>query len=123
MRTSKVIMPTRCSLTQEIKTLKKPTKETIKKLYGDFGVDIYEGKKQPTILTEKERKRNIFDKIKTWFTGVAPDDYEEGDSLFDVVFKYVGNKKVGLEKDIEEKFGKEGIKKLRSLQRLGYVEI
>lgn len=111
------------TLYQEIQQNKNLPIISIKRMYGDFGVDIFEGKKQPTILSEKEKNPNFIKKIVRWFTGNAPLEYEEGDTMFDVVFKYIGNKKAGLEKDIEEKFGEEGIKKLRSLQRLGYVEV
>jgi len=111
------------SLYREIKTLKSAKKETIKRLYGDFGLDIYNGKSQLSILSEEEKNPNIIKRIIHWFYGNSPVDYEAGDSLFTVVFKYVGNKKSGLEKDIEEKFGLKGLKKLESLRRMGYVDV
>ncbi len=126
MRTTKLTLSARSyekSLYQEIQKCKNLPIVSIKRMYGDFGVDIFEGKKQLTILSEKEKHPNLMTRIVRWFTGNAPLEYEEGDSLLYVVFKYIGNKKAGLEKDIEAKFGEEGIKKLRSLQRLGYVEI
>ena len=126
MRTTKLTLSARSyekSLYQEIQQYKNMPIVSIKRMYGDFGVDIFEGKKQLTILSEKEKNPNFIEKIVRWFTGNAPLEYEEGDTMFDVVFKYTGNKKAGLEKDIEAKFGEEGIKKLHSLQRLGYVEI
>ena len=127
MKTAKITFPSRFyepqSLYQEIKALKKSTPEKVKQMYGDFGLDIYNGKSTLTILSEKEKNPSIMTKIKTWFTGKAPADYEECDSLLTVLFKYVGNKEVGLEKDIQDKFGEQGIKKLESLRRLGYVDL
>ena len=111
------------SLYNEIHSLKNQSSLSIRRMYGDFGVDIFEGKTNLSILSDKERKPSIFNRIKFWFTGDYPLDYEAGDSLFTVVFKYIGNKKVGLEKDIEEKFGQKGLKKLESMRQMGYVEV
>lgn len=126
MKTAKLTLSAKSyekSLYQEIQQNKNMPIISIKRMYGEFGVDIFEGKKQLTILSEKEKNPNFIKRIVRWFTGNAPLEYEEGDTMFDVVFKYIANKKAGLEKDIETKFGEEGIKKLHSLQRLGYVEV
>ena len=48
-------------------------------------------------------------------------DFQEKDTLKDVVFKYAGNKKAGLINDIEAMFGKKGMRAFESLCRLGYV--
>ena len=113
------------SLRNEITKLKNPTKEMVQNMYGTFGLDIFEGKKHLTILSNKEFKKSksLISKIKTWFTGNALYDYEDGDTLGDIVFKFMGNKKSGLVKDIETKFGKKGLEQLNRFGRMGYVNV
>ena len=115
----------RPTLRKEIKSIKNPNKTVVKNLYGTFGLDIYEGKKDLTILSPKELKKSkdIWSKIKTWFTGNGLLDYEENDKLRDVVFKYAGNRNSGLVDDIEAKFGKRGVEELEHLYLLGYVHL
>ena len=97
----------------------------VKDLYGNFGLDIFEGKKNPTILSDKEFKKSIsiISKIRTWFTGNSLYDYEENDTLSDILFKYIGNKKYGLVKNIESKFGKKGLEQLNRFGRMGYANL
>lgn len=111
------------SLYKEIHSLKNPTENSIKKLYGDFGLDMFNGKVKPTILSEEEKNPDIIEKILYWLNGNSPMDYEEGDSLLAVLLKYLGNKKVCLKNDIEEKFGKRGLNKLGLLRQIGYLDI
>ncbi len=113
------------SLRGEIAKLKNPTREMVQDMYGTFGLDIFEGKENLTILSDKELKKSksLISKIRTWFTGISLYDYEDGDTLGDIVFKYVGNKKSGLHKDIETKFGKKGLEQLNRFGRMGYVNL
>ena len=90
-------------------------------MYGTFGLDIFE-KKQPLTITSK-RDIVFLSKVKNWLTGNTFEDFEEGDTLKDVVFKYAGNKECGLIDDIRTRFGKKGLKALESLARLGYIEL
>ena len=110
-------------LKEEIAKLKNPTKESVKELYGSFGLDVYENKSHLTILSQRELKKSksIIYKIKKWFFGSSIYDFQENDTLKDVVFKYAGNKEAGLIKDIETMFGKKGMESFESLRRLGYV--
>lgn len=111
----------RIPLKIEISKLKNPTKETVRDLYGTFGLDILEKKQSLTIISKRDI--GFLSKVKNWLTGNSFKDFEEGDTLKDVVFKYAGNKECGLVDDIETMFGKKGLKALESLARLGYIEL
>lgn len=83
-------------------------KESNKRNYHRFVWNLwvrYFWKKQPLTIISK-RDNNFLSKVKSWLTGNAPIDFEEGDTLKDVVFKYAGNKESGLVYDIGTKFGK-----------------
>ena len=86
------------------------TREKIKMLYGDIGVDIFDGKKTITILSPKEyqKSQSLKSRIIRWWNGNGKYDYEENDSIKDLVHKYAYNQKFGTLDEIEEKFGKEG---------------
>lgn len=113
------------SLRSEISELRKPTKEMVRKMYGTFGLDLYEGKEPLTILTDAERKKSksIVSRIVSWFTGKSLQDYKEGDSLRRVVHKFIYNKESGLVKNVETMFGEKGKEKLDSLGLQGYVSL
>ena len=102
------------TLRNEIAKLKNPTKEIVEDLYGNFGLDIYAGKKHLTILSDSElnESKNIISKMKNWLFGSKLQDFEEGDTLTDVLNKFINNKNNGLVKDIEKMFGKKGMAKL-----------
>lgn len=124
-KVAKINLRTPIPLKIEIKKIKNPTKEIVKDLYGSFGLDIFEKKEPITIMSEKEIKKSksIISKIKTWFTGNSIVDFEEDDTLRDVVFKYAANKKSGLVSDVEKMFGKKGLESFESLRSVGYVEV
>ncbi len=100
----------------------------IRKNYGQLGVDIFQKEKKPSILTKKELKRTnnkfykIFNQIKKFFGYVGKEDYAETDSLNQVMFKYIYNKKYGRDTDIEEVFGKKGMELFEVFKLQGYVE-
>ena len=123
--TYKPTFSSQLSLRGEIARLKNPTKEMVQDMYGTFGLDIFEGKEHLTILSDKEFKKSksIISKIRTWFTGNSLYDFEDGDTLSDIVLKFMGNKKSGLVKDIETKFGKKGLEQLNRLGRMGYANL
>ena len=104
--------------------MKNPTKENIKLLYGDFGVDLFEGKRKPPLVKQKKESKNpivkIIDKIKDYFSSKA--EFEPDDTMYWVVNKYIFNEKKGFVKDIETKFGKKGMEVFGRLERMGYVE-
>ena len=102
------------SLRGEIAKLKNPTKEIVEDLYGNFGLDIYAGKKHLTILSDSElnKSKSVVSKMKNWLFGSKLQDFEEGDTLTDVLNKFINNKNNGLVKDIEKMFGKKGMAKL-----------
>ena len=112
------------SLYEEVHSLGKTTKEHVKKLYGDIGVDIFEGRK-PTILSEDDIKesKKILNRIKAFWSGMGKYDYENGDRLRDVILKYAHNKNVGKVKDIENLFGESGVSELKFMAQMGYINI
>lgn len=109
------------SLYNEIKSMKKPSIKRVRRAYGSFGLDLYQGKDSVTILTKKQKEKTFIDKVVKFFTGREYVDYEQNDTLFNVVLKYCCNNEVGLVADIKNKFGERGVDVLRRLQSLGYV--
>lgn len=113
----------RTPLKNLIKQMQNPTKAEVKKLYGDIGLDIFEGKDKITILTIKndEQSKNFITKIMKWFNGMGKFDYEEKDSINDLVLKYACNGSFGTVNEIEEKFGQEGKKAAEIFKFMGYL--
>ena len=111
------------SLYEEVHSLRVP-KEQVKKLYGEIGVDIFEGK-TPTILSEEDIKesKKLINRVKAWWSGMNKFDYEQKDRLRDVILRYVYNKGAGKTKDIEKLFGQEGLSELKIMNKMGYIEI
>ena len=109
-------------LKQVIKQMPNPTRESVKKMYGDIGVDIFEGKNKITILSEKDynKSQTILSKIKKWWSGTEKFDYEEKDSVKDLVLKYGYNNHSGTYEEIEEKFGREGLRIANIFKVMGY---
>lgn len=109
-------------LLSEIRQVKEPSLEKIKELYGDFGVDLFIGK-TPSLTKNKSKSKNplvnLFNRVKDYFSQKA--EFEPDDTMFRVVNKYIFNEKSGLTKDIEQKFGKSGMKVFKSMQKMGYV--
>ena len=103
-----------------IKRSSSLTRENIKLLYGDIGVDIFDGKKNITILPEYKKPQSFLSKAKKWLSGKNKLDYEEKDSVRDLVLKYAYNKKSGTYDEIEEKFGKEGLREADIYKVMGY---
>ena len=112
----------RTSLKQVIKQMPNPTRESVKKMYGDIGVDIFEGKKKVTILPEKDLKApaKLINKINNWLIGNGKVDYEEKDSVKDLVLKYGYNNIRCTYAELEEKFGQEGIRIANIFKVMGY---
>lgn len=104
----------RLPLRKEIAKLENPTREMVQDMYGTFGLDIFEGKEHLTILTEKQLKKSksFISKLVNIITERELLDYKEGDTLTDIINKFVDNKRSGLVKDIETMFGKKGLSKL-----------
>ena len=107
-------------LIEEIRAVKNPTVETIKEQYGEFGVDLFMGK-TPSLIKKRAKTKNpiinLYNKIKDYFSQKA--EYEDGDTMFRIVHKYIFNEKAGLNKDIENKFGMET---LYGMELMGYVK-
>ena len=106
-----------------IKQNKNLTRERVKMLYGDIGVDIFEGKDKITILSDKDNKKSktLINRIIKWWSGNEKLDYEENDSIKDLVHKYAYNQKRGTFSDIEEKFGQEGRKAADIFRIIGFL--
>ena len=106
----------------EISRIKKPTKEKVKQLYGQLGVDIFEGKKDITLRDNPLPK--IFQKLNSIrlfiFGGI--EDYQYDDNLNDVIMKYISIKNKFKDTEIYEKFGEKGLEKIQQFRSLGYLE-
>ncbi len=111
------------TLYEEVKALKVPV-EQVRKLYGDVGVDIFEDR-TPTILSKEDIKesKKLLNRIKAWWSGMNKFDYEPKDRLRDIILKYAHNKGAGTTKDIEKLFGQEGVRELKIMNTMGYVEM
>ena len=96
----------------------------IRKNYGQLGVDIFQNEKKPSILSKKDSKKinKLINNIKKFFGYVGKNDYEESDSLNDVMFKYIWNKKSGKTSDIKEVFGQNGMEMFKIFKHQGYIE-
>ena len=114
----------RTPLKQVIKQSPAFSKEKVKELYGNIGVDILEGKDKITILSDKDYKKSqkLVNKIIKWWSGKGKVDYEEEDSMKDLVMKYAYNEKQGTYAQLEEKFGKEGIRIADIYKVMGYFK-
>ena len=112
----------RTPLKQVIKQMPNPTRETVKQLYGNIGVDIFEGKAKITILSDKDLKKSqtLLSKIRKWWSGSGKFDYEENDSVKDLVLKYGCNNRMGTYTELEEKFGQEGVRIADIFKIVGY---
>ena len=113
----------RTPLKKLIKQNPSLTREKVKKLYGDIGVDIFEGKDKITILsdTNDKKSKTLINRIIKWWSGNEKLDYEENDSIKDLVHKYAYNQKRGTFSDIEEKFGQEGRKAADIFRIIGFL--
>ena len=100
----------RTPLRQLVKQMPNPTREKVKMLYGDIGVDIFEGKDKITILEDKDIKKTkgFMNNFINWFKNNKKLDYEESDSIKDLVLKDGYNNNNRTYEEIEAKFGKEG---------------
>ena len=109
------------TLYEEVKSLRCPV-EHVRKLYGDIGVDIYEGR-TPTILSEQEIKdsKKLINRIKKWWSGMGLYEYEPKDRLRDVILKYGCNKQTGKVEDIKKLFGDAGVSELEIMRKMGFI--
>ncbi len=100
------------------------TREKVKTLYGDIGVDIFDGKEKITILSDSDYKKSnsFINRIIRWWSGQGKLDYEECDSVKDLVHKYTYNQKVGTFDEIEAKFGKEGLRVADIFKVMGFLK-
>lgn len=101
------------------------TKEKVKTLYGDIGVDIFEGKDKITILSEEDYKQSnkLINKLIRYFSGKGKLDYDEKDSVKDLVLKYGYNNHRGTFDEIEEKFGQEGLRVAKLFKMMGFFRV
>lgn len=112
----------RTPLKKIIKQNPSLTREKVKTLYGDIGVDIFEGKEKITILSDKDYKKSqsFISKVIKWWNGNGKFDYEENDTIKDLVHKYACNQRYGTYQEIEEKFGKEGLRVADIFKVIGF---
>ena len=124
MKTTEII-----GLSLEVTPLKKiiqrmpnATKTEVKKMYGDIGVDIFEGKDKISILPEEDiqKSKTLVSKFRKWWSGNCKFEYEEKDTLKDLVLKYGCNNTRVTSQEIEEKFGQEGRRIANLYEIMGY---
>lgn len=110
------------SLRDEINLLTKKDVQIVRKLYGEIGVDIFE-KKDISILSKEDKKpyKRFINSIKSLLGMHAKIDYNEDDSLYTLLLKYIVNKKQGTNAEIEQKFGEKGMQMAESFRYLGYL--
>lgn len=120
----KTYYTSRIPLYIEIQQVKKPTSAKIKKMYGQLGLDIFEGKEKISILSDKENKpfKKFVNNIKAMFAMPVQFEYQKKDTMKDILLKYMFNKNSGTNKEIEEKFGEKGLECLQYFKLLEYVE-
>lgn len=106
----------------------KVTKEKIKDEFGKLGVDIFEGRENPSILTSDEKKqKTLFGKLKNFIKNPLkkqPDieEYHPNDLPFIAMLKYLGNKEVRTTKEIYDMFGNFGLEELHRLELQNMVK-
>jgi hypothetical protein len=109
-------------LRQVIKQMPNPTKESVRKLYGNVGLDIFEGKSKITILPNNNKNANsLINRIYNWCIGNRKYDYEEKDSLNDLVLKHACNLTNDTSSEIENLLGQEGRKIADIYMVIGYL--
>ncbi len=109
------------SLYDEVHSLGKTDVGHVRKLYGTVGADIFEGK-TPSIVHRNKKSKNIITRIKNWFQDRRKVDYEKGDSLWGLMFKYFYNNKKGSVDEIKTTFGERGAENLKRFKTIGYIK-
>ena len=111
------------TLAEEVHSLRRMNKESVRKLYGDIGVDIFVGRK-PSILSQEDKKesKKLIYRIKAWWKGLGKLEYEENDRLRDVILKYTYNNKTGKTEEIRKLFGDKGVSELDIMYLMGYIK-
>lgn len=110
------------TLIDEVRTMRNVPVEDVRKLYGDIGVDIFEGR-TPTILSEQDIKesKKLINRIKRWWSGRGKYEFEQKDRLRDVILKYGCNKEAGKVEEIKKLFGDAGVSELEAMRMMGYI--
>jgi len=100
--------------------------DKVRELYGQIGVDIFKSKGKISILSETADtgQNSILQKIKKILDLHKTEikyDYDENDTLSDVMLKYMSNEKSGTYTDIQSKFGKLGVDQMDTFKAMGYA--
>ena len=112
------------NLYEQVKALKNFSNAQVRQTYGQIGVDIFQGKKKISIITDKSYKKDdkFINSVKS-FLGVDKRkyDYNKKDSLYDVMFKYLVNKEQVNSSEIKNMFGEKGLEVMNVFKAMDYV--
>ena len=108
----------------ELHQKKGTSREIIKRDYGQTGIDIFNGKKSGCLVNDKNylKDDSFMNKIKIFLGIDKPKyNYESGDSLQEIMMKYLLNNETINASQIQNIFGKKGFEVLEVFKVMGYV--
>ena len=108
----------------ELHQKKGTSREIIKRDYGQTGIDIFNGKKSVCLVNDKNylKDDSFMNKIKIFLGIDKPKyNYESGDSLQEIMMKYLLNNETINASQIQNIFGKKGFEVLEVFKVMGYV--
>ena len=116
------------TLQDEVLSVKKPTKEKIRHLYGQIGIDIFQGKTNIS-LKNKNVEQNFITKlldklsaIKDYIFDGGIEDYKPQDTLRNAMYKYMLFRPTFKDNEIYETFGEKGLLQLRKFYFTGIAD-
>ena len=116
--------PLDLSLKKEIKCLGQLiAPEKVRELYGQVGLDIFEGRKVKLTDEQEVAPKSLKEKFINFFKKKQPQvRYEEHDSLFTLMHKYIYIHKSGNYSDFDKMFGKRGLEIAKTFEAIGFFK-